>query len=158
MGGLRTPLSDICVLTCGNCPTASPTTLSMTNPPAGYPTETPTESPTGDSGCKDDNAFTFSVEITGITATSCAELTTILKKPSRITKACKKLFKYPDDTGLRTPLSDICVLTCGNCPTASPTTSSPTTSSPTESTPFPTGDSGCKDDNDFTFSIEIQGF
>merc|ERR1712160_206464 len=140
--GTRTPLSDICVLTCENCPSASPSKAPSkipSDPPTDRPTETSTESPTGVSGCKDDNAFTFSVEINEITATSCAELTTKLKKPARITKACKKLFKYPDKSGTRTLLSDICVLTCENCPSASPTTSSPTTSSPTES---PTGDSG----------------
>merc|ERR1712160_112581 len=126
------------------------------------PTETSTESPTGVSGCKDDNAFTFSVEINEITATSCAELTTKLKKPARITKACKKSFKYPDKSGTKTLLSDICVLTCENCPSASPSKapskilSDPPTDRPTEtSTESPTGVSGCKDDNAFTFSVEI---
>merc|ERR1711957_99229 len=121
--GTRTLLSDICVLTCRNCPSASPSKAPskiLSDPPTETPTKTSTESPTDDSGCKDDNAFTFSVEINEITATSCAELTTKLKKPARITKACKKLFKYPDKSGTRTLLSDICVLTCENCPSASP--------------------------------------
>jgi len=116
--GTRTLLSDICVLTCGNCPSASPSKAPSqvtSDTPTETPTRTSTESPTGESGCKDDNVFTFSVEINGITATSCAELTTKLKKPARITKACKKQFKYPDNSGPRTLLSDICVLTCGNC-------------------------------------------
>merc|ERR1711957_375315 len=163
--GTRTLLSDICALTCRNCPSASPSKAPskiLSDPPTETPTKTSTESPTGDSGCKDDNVFTFSLEINEITATSCAELTTKLKKQNRIAKACKKMFKYPDKSGTRTLLSDICVLTCGNCPSASPSKapskilSDPPTDRPTKtSTESPTGGSGCKDDNAFTFSVEI---
>merc|ERR1711957_201589 len=99
-------------------PSALPSSLPSDLPsefPSTEPSSIPSISPTEGGACKDDNAFTFSVEINDITATSCAELTTKLKKPTRITKACKKLFKYPDNKGPRTPLSDICVLACINC-------------------------------------------
>merc|ERR1711957_145366 len=123
-------------------PTEIPTE-SPTESPTKTPTESPTESPTEGSACKDNGDFIFSYEADGKTVTSCAELTSELKKWAKIKTPCKKKFKFPDASGTKTVLSNICLLTCRNCPSASPTkvpsklsSESPTetpTESPTES-------------------------
>merc|ERR1740124_1810474 len=123
-------------------PTKVPSKL-LSESPTEIPTESPTESPTEDSACKDNGDFTFSYEADGKTVTSCAELTSELKKWAKIKTPCKKKFKFPDASGTKTVLSNICLLTCRNCPSASPTkvpsklsSESPTetpTESPTES-------------------------
>merc|ERR1711957_1099471 len=126
--GTKTVLSNICLLTCRNCPSASPTkvpsklssesptetptelptkvpsklssespteipTESPTESPTKTPTESPTKSPTEGSACKDNGDFTFSYEADGKTVTSCAELTSELKKWAKIKTPCKKKFK-----------------------------------------------------------------
>merc|ERR1711957_232512 len=107
-------------------PTESPTktpTESPTESPTKTPTELPTkvpsklssESPTEGSACKDNGDFTFSYEADGKTVTSCAELTSELKKWAKIKTPCKKKFKFPDASGTKTVLSNICLLTCRNC-------------------------------------------
>merc|ERR1711957_607160 len=120
--GTKTVLSNICLFTCRNCPSASPTKVpsklsseSPTETPTESPTETPTTTPTGVQ-CADDDAFTFFYELGGVSVTSCAELTTKLGKASKIVKACNKKYKYPDATGTKTVLSEICFETCLNCP------------------------------------------
>merc|ERR1712160_30841 len=112
--GTKTVLSNICLLTCRNCPSASPTKVPS-KLSSESPTETPTKTPTGVQ-CADDDAFTFFYELGGVSVTSCAELTTKLGKASKIVKACNKKYKYPDATGTKTVLSEICFETCLNCP------------------------------------------
>merc|ERR1711957_278011 len=102
---------------------------------------------------------------------------------AKIKTPCKKKFKFPDASGTKTVLSNICLLTCRNCPSASPTkvpsklssespTETPTTTptelptkvpsklsseSPTETpTTTPTGVQ-CADDDAFTFFYELGG-
>merc|ERR1711957_276025 len=139
-------------------PTETPTE-SPTESPTKTPTESPTESPTEDSACKDNGDFTFSYEADGKTVTSCAELTSELKKWAKIKTPCKKKFKFPDASGTKTVLSNICLLTCRNCPSASPTKvpSKLSSESPTETpTTTPTGVQ-CADDDAFTFFYELGG-
>ncbi len=121
-----TVVKDACLLSCGNCPTMSPSTSGLstvTNAPVASPSVVASLS------CEDSTTFEFYTKINGVQIPRTCDWLT--KKASesifRIAKFCPNIGAY------NTTVQDACPLSCDNCPTHEPSDSPSVHFSPTPS-------------------------